>query len=422
MSTISPPVTTRSALPVVLPTGGRLTFNGLLLFVIGLSVAASGFTSLRFEVRGLLMHPYLFVVGAVFPLFVVSRLLDFPQRILLALALFAALYFGSTFAGGVSVSLGVKIAASVVTIVTAALLVKSRADFLAGVLGLMMAMGFLAFYGLEADDVAPSAGYEAMEVANRNAYSLYALPVILMATFVLLQRRPDPILFKLVIATCMVGSVVMIIVSLNRSGWIGLALIGAMSLLTFRHRRMLTVAGICALAAAVYLIVDYVQSSQPVSVRFISTTEGTESDRLRWQLIRTSVELGLENPLFGTSPQLLPLMLGQRLGWASMEPHNVVAHLIGGCGFICFAALLFLGWTLWRWDPAGAAPPRVRTEFLEVRTLLRMMLVLWIVRGMFTHEILYSPGFCIGLGMCIGLCRASVSPDWFVTLKRSTRS
>jgi hypothetical protein len=33
------------------------------------------------------------------------------------------------------------------------------------------------------------------------------------------------------------------------------------------------------------------------------------------------------------------------------------------------------------------------------------MLVSWIVRGMFTAEVLYSPAFSMGLGLCIGLGR-----------------
>ena len=33
-----------------------------------------------------------------------------------------------------------------------------------------------------------------------------------------------------------------------------------------------------------------------------------------------------------------------------------------------------------------------------------MMLILWGVRGTFSQEILYNPGFCVGLGLAIGLC------------------
>ena len=52
--------------------------------------------------------------------------------------------------------------------------------------------------------------------------------------------------------------------------------------------------------------------------------------------------------------------------------------------------------------------------FFDARNLLRMMMLLWSLRGLFTREILYNPGFCIAIGLAIGLCiveaEASVEP------------
>lgn len=59
---------------------------------------------------------------------------------------------------------------------------------------------------------------------------------------------------------------------------------------------------------------------------------------------------------------------------------------------------------MWTWRLEPEPPPQLQVEFVRSRKLLRMMLVLWVVRGMFTHEILYNPGFCIGLGLICGLC------------------
>ena len=36
--------------------------------------------------------------------------------------------------------------------------------------------------------------------------------------------------------------------------------------------------------------------------------------------------------------------------------------------------------------------------------LLRMLVVLWCVRGLFTREIIYNPCFAIAMGLVVGLC------------------
>jgi hypothetical protein len=46
--------------------------------------------------------------------------------------------------------------------------------------------------------------------------------------------------------------------------------------------------------------------------------------------------------------------------------------------------------------------------FYDARNLLRLMLMLWALRGLFTREILYNPGFCMGIGLAIGLCIVEV--------------
>jgi hypothetical protein len=58
------------------------------------------------------------------------------------------------------------------------------------------------------------------------------------------------------------------------------------------------------------------------------------------------------------------------------------------------------------WSPfsPGEWPRQGRLDPLyEARNLCRMMIVLWVIRGMFTREILYNPAFNVGLGLCIGL-------------------
>jgi len=71
---------------------------------------------------------------------------------------------------------------------------------------------------------------------------------------------------------------------------------------------------------------------------------------------------------------------------------------------ICFAALLGVGWTMWNLKARGGGKIGRDDPLRDARRLMRMMVILWVVRGMFTREILYNPSFNIALGLTIGLC------------------
>ena len=54
--------------------------------------------------------------------------------------------------------------------------------------------------------------------------------------------------------------------------------------------------------------------------------------------------------------------------------------------------------------PPNKADLALAFEFTRAQRLLRMMVILWMIRGMFTSAILYNPGFSMGLGLAIGFC------------------
>ena len=114
--------------------------------------------------------------------------------------------------------------------------------------------------------------------------------------------------------------------------------------------------------------------------------------------------------MIGVSPQRLPMEIGRHLsvifnGQRVIDSHNVFGHVIAACGLICFGALLALGWTLWNWRPYDGSKVGGKDDSLrQARSLLRMMIARWVLRGMFTREILYNPSFNIALGLAIGYC------------------
>ena len=87
-----------------------------------------------------------------------------------------------------------------------------------------------------------------------------------------------------------------------------------------------------------------------------------------------------------------------------IESHNVFAHIWAGPGILCFSARLCrLEVVVYATSPEQSGRA-VAFEFLQAQRLLRMMVLLWIIRGMFTSNILYNPGFSMGLGLVIGFC------------------
>ena len=219
-------------------TSGRLaadgvSINGLLLFVMSLLVLASGFTAMRPEFGGLSLHPYLVPVALALPFMLIMRLHEIPVRVLTAFAVFEGMYLFSIF-NGTEVAIGelFKMGAGLTTILVSALLVRRRGDFVAGTLGLSLAVALLALRALQTD---ASGNAEVMEGANKNSYSLFALPAILLAGYIVLNFKSTPRLVKGILIACAIASLAAIFMSANRSGYLGAVVVAAM--LFWKRRR-----------------------------------------------------------------------------------------------------------------------------------------------------------------------------------------
>ena len=384
---------------------GGLSINGLLLFLMSFLVVASGFTRFRPEVMGLSLHPYLIPVALAFPFVVLMRLHEFPVRVLAALAIFCGIYFFSVFNGS-SVLFGeiFKVSMSVITTIVCALLVRRRGDFVAGALGLSIAVALLAVRGLQDDTGAGAANV--MDGANKNSYSLFALPAVLLAGYIALNIKTVPLAFKAFFVGATLPTLVIIFMSGNRSGYLGAAFVGLMLFWERRGKGFLLVAIVTVTVA--FWIVKF-GSTVVLDERMRQTVEGNSSDDLRRDIMGVCLQIGLENPVIGISPQVLPWEISRRVKTPHhtnvLDAHNIYGHIFAASGMICFAALIAVGWTMWNWKPRTGGKVGGREDPLrDARKLLRMMVALWAVRGLFSREILYNPSFSIGLGLAIGLC------------------
>ncbi len=407
-------------LPRTKEIGNGLTPAGILLWLIGASLFLSGFKDFRPQIGGLHFQPYLIPLGIGALLAVLTRLQKLPAIPFVCLTIFVLLYAFSM--AGAQAPLEwmnpkdeiLKIVAGLVTIITVALLVRSRGDFVFGVTGLCVGVALLATRGLQDENAAD----RLIDSANKNSYSLYALPAVLLALY--LAARTDwkqVTLRRSAVAFCILCTLAISFVMLkgaNRSGYLGLAVVllelaiyslRGSRLSKFAKARTIVRIGIVA-ALAVGLLI-YFKATEAFERRFEQTvTDDNGSDTLRINLFVQSFKIGLANPVLGIGPQLVPFELARRMpeyGGTMIDTHNVIAHIFAGSGLICFGALIAGGITLWYWRPKGKSG-KLSDNFYDARWLLRMMLALWCLRGLFSREILYIPGFNIGLGLAIGLC------------------
>jgi O-antigen ligase len=249
----------------------------------------------------------------------------------------------------------------------------------------------------------PMGGINVMKgIANKNAFSLYALPALLIGGW-LYTRLPLTALQRALIVATAIAIVLAVFSTANRSGWIGVGIVGVMIF----AGRMSRAAGLVVVGVfAVYLLIGRNEETRTmVERRFDQTVGVNDSDEIRRELFIEGMKIGLENPLLGVSPHLLQKTLARRLAVATseIETHNVYAYVAGASGMFALAAFFWMMWTL--------AFPRAHSFSLDT-ALPTFMVVLCLYRGAFTHETLFSPTFAVGLGLGVA---------WIQLQRRKTR-
>jgi hypothetical protein len=214
-----------------------------------------------------------------------------------------------------------------------------------------------------------------------------------------------PIVFKSMLVACTLPSLVAIFMSGNRSGYLGAAFVG---LMLFRDRRIKGLIFVAAIAGAVVFWLTQWGTTEVFDEKVQQTMQGYGT-QTRVDITLACWEIGLENLLTGVSPQQLPFEIGRRAGVRGheqfLDSHNVFGHVFAATGGVTFLALMAVGWTMCAWRARNGVKIGGDDDPLRNgRRLIRMMVALWVLRGIFTREILYNPSFNIALGLCIGLC------------------
>lgn len=379
-----------AAAPVAQGGGRRV-----LLIVTCLLVAASTIRALRIELGGLLIPLHVLPVLLAMPSIVIPSFARIPASVRTTLLIFLGLFAFSVLRYGESFGDMVKMAASVATIFAVALMVKSRDDFVKGTIALSISILIANINGLRGGYVY-QVGYRAADVGNKNSYSLYALPVILFVGFMVIHFRTSLKVRALALIT-VVSTAFVLFTGANRSGWGGMLVIGAMLAIQTRRWRALFLVGV--MAALSYAALTLFGTTETFDRRLQQTREGNSSDDARMDLLATSLEIAVENPIFGVTPQELGAELARRLQIDApvIDTHNFVAYIAGGSGFPALFALLAVALALCR------RPMRATATTIAASDLLRMLCLLFLLRGQFSREIFFVGPFPITLGLGIGL-------------------
>ncbi len=386
------------------PPKEGLAHRYLLVAITGF-LAAAAFPSLRIDIGGLQVP--LHVVPVMFALpFAIPRMRRIPQRVRSAAAAFTFLFAASVLIHGEQLGDLVKVLTSAVTLITVAALVRNKNDFLFGVLAFGISLILMNARGISGG-VVEHVGYAPLKgIANKNAYSIYALPAVLLTAFALLHFKQKKWVVA-VLGVSVLTSTFVLFTGANRSGWGGVLLIGA--LLAIQARRWRTLAMVGGLALGSFVVSNIFGSSDAFQYQADRTTSGYESDTLRQSLFLTAVEIGVENPIFGIGVHELPRELAKRTdaGTDAVDAHNVIGYVAGGTGLTTLFALLALGVSLWR-RPTQSTSPQLKLA----SDLVRLVLVLFLFRGQFSREILSVAGFPIAMGLALGLSLLDEKEDW----------
>ncbi len=374
------------------------------LFWVCLLMAGSAYKQLRFEVAGMAFHPY--VLAMSFLVFrALPRLHHFPGRIGRPGMLFLLLYVMSLVQGTTFLIQLVKIGVMAVTFVIIALSIRSKEDFIAGAFGLGACAGALCIKGF-IRGVGNFGSINPIEGSQKNAFSLYYLPALTICLYLLMSGMVR--LNRKTILACIVTLIFSgIALSKNRSGWLAAGALILLLLGTNRARlKMMVFVGFAFLVA---FGVARIVLSEANDVQDRDTENAAKSDSLRIQLFERAVIIGLQHPLLGVSPTKLTQMLGSSVAKVEEEGidcHNLTGYLIGGCGFLTFGAFCLFTYAM------GFPPKRARLGaasrlMKESSRILSLLTIVWLLRAQFQEDVLLSPTFTAGMGLCVGFCISS---------------
>lgn len=370
------------------------------LCVTIMAITLSAFRDWRIEVGGLLMHPHLILTALLFAIALVTEIGRFPDDFVRSLSGFFLAFVFSTIPEQGGSDQILKVGSAMVTIVIAAFCIRTDKDYRLAVVVLVTAIMPIAVRGITSAEFETVSGINPLEgISNKNGFSVFALPAILLGGHYFLDPSGNKIV-RAWVGLCVLVTIFAIFSSGNRSGWVGVALCFLLFLGIPRRRLRGFTWVVLAGAIVTWIVINY-GNTFVLEDRMEMTRNGSLSDETRRALFSNALLIGLENPVLGVSPQRLPFVLAHAVHFRMnvVDPHNVFGFIIGGSGLTTMFALAYVGWQLC--SRVRQRPAAVYSDALvqNAMYIARCLVLVWCVRGMFSREILYNPCFCIAIGI-----------------------
>jgi hypothetical protein len=395
----------------------QLSKSGKWAFFLSLLLVFSISIEYRIEFAGLFIHPFLLALP--FALFFTGDLLSVSSKVTTPLFIFFFLFTMGSLQNDNPVLEVFKVGSSVVTFLFFASSVKSERDFRWiswGFIIVAFVLGVIGFFlGQELEGGRRLEGINSLEgLGNKNAQSLFTLPGLFMGVWLLLtylRRRKWIATLTLVVVIFFIT--VQIFLSANRSGWLGLVVVFISFLFYSGFRKATIFIGASIVFFAYVAIEKY--AGDIVERKREQTVEGYTSDIGRQQLMRESLLVGISHPIFGIGKDELHREMARRLhvnrvGINQVDTHFLIGYIFGATGlFTLIAFLLFL---LRLTEKERLIPNYARRDINRIRFMVMSFVILFVIRSLFSREILYSPTFIGGLGLVYGYYKMKVLNAW----------
>ena len=340
------------------------------------------------------------------------KLVELDHRLQLALVAFLTLFTADCLQGGISLVEPAKMLITVATIWSFSVLLRDRFEVTLASLGAAMAMAVVSLPTIlyPRSDLTGYGGSLSGGFGNKNTFSLYALPMILLSVHFALDKRCN---WKLrwAFGICAGLAGIGILSGGNRSGYLGLAVI--IALVVLRRRKPREVAAVTIGAGLVFFLLSTFGSSKAFWFRLSDPATSHASDAVRVDILGQAMSIGWHNPLIGVGPPNVSKAISTSVGYSvqvnltgGLDAHNLYAYLFAGGGFpliISMGILLVMLMTwppLWRWT----GPPSAAAK--SAMALMQSMVILFAVRAWFSEDAWTTPGFPIAIGIVLAMITA----------------
>lgn len=379
-----------------------------LVFMLGFALYGSLSPWGRPEVAGFLLHPFLVVLAIMLIMSGLRSLRNLPRRFGTSFFAYIVIFTVLSMQGGLQFVEPIKVIISFFAIAAIVAVLRDRGEVILATAGAMLAVG-LAGVPAILDPVTSVVGAEGLAggFGNKNSYSLYALPIILVAThFAMDSAISKRMRWLLVIGAGLAA--IAILSSGNRSGYLGLAIVGM--LLVVRRKRLRDAIIVSVAGAVVFLLLSTLGSSAAFWFRISNPETSQRSDAVRVDIISHATRIGMRSPIVGVGPPNVAENIAISVGHGSgtivtgkLDAHNLFAYNFAGGGFtlllslIAFMAVMVMRPPEW---PHGV-PPSERAE--SALKALQGLVILFAIRGWFSEDAFTTPGFPIAMGLLIAL-------------------